>query len=308
MSDDLDTFFAEAAAEAGGEVTEQPAEASEDVVVEEVADQTEADNHFETETDEAEDAESEAEEAASEEVWNWEDYSDQLVPTQVDGETRMVPLSELRDGFMMRSDYTRKTQAVAEKERAAQWAADIQNALNQDPQGTLQVLAQAYGLATPQEQQQNPLDEMDDDIRPWAERTMRAEQELQQMRQSLQNVEVENIKAQVRAEMDELAQIYPDFDRAQVLTVAAEKRVSLEDAHLIVSARRQAQAANQQDAAAQAAAQAAEKVKQETDAKRQVEKKKAASTVDKSFKAVEDISPDEFDTIDELFTMIANGS
>ena len=302
MSDDLDAIFSEVASEDAGEVQEQPDVGSEDVS-DDVVEQTEEVDTVETETDEAQDADTETEETTgSEEVWNWEAVADQEVPIVVDGVTEMVPLSELRNGYMRQADYTRKTQGLSEAQRAAQWAQDVQDAFSRDPQGTLQAFAQAYGLQVGQPQ--NPIDDLDDDVRPWAERTMQAEGTMTAMEQRLQQLEVDRIKNEIREEVRSLQDRYEDFDAPSVLRMAAEENISLENAHLIMSARRAQQEKRSLTAAEKVAVEAADKVREESDAKRKAAKQNAASVSKKSFRSVDDISADEFNSIDELFGLI----
>lgn len=83
--------------------------------------------------------------SAPEDLIDPESYGDFKVPVTVAGETRLVPLNEVRNGFMMQSDYTQKTQQLAaERARLAQ-AERLMYAFEQDPQSTLQALSQAFG-------------------------------------------------------------------------------------------------------------------------------------------------------------------
>ncbi len=63
----------------------------------------------------------------------------------------LVPLRELRDGYLRQADYTRKTQAVAEQRRGledpdVQNAMDLYRMLREDPAGTIQRMASEVGL------------------------------------------------------------------------------------------------------------------------------------------------------------------
>lgn len=70
------------------------------------------------------------------------EFSDAVV--QVGDE--LVPVSELPNGFLRQSDYTRKTQEVAEQRKELERAATLQRALEANPQGTLQFLSEQYGI------------------------------------------------------------------------------------------------------------------------------------------------------------------
>ena len=86
-------------------------------------------------------------------VINIDEYGNHMVPIEVDGETVMKPLSEVRSGFMMQSDYTRKTQELATEREKVEAAERLQRHLADNPEQTLRVLANAYevNLGTPGE-------------------------------------------------------------------------------------------------------------------------------------------------------------
>lgn len=66
--------------------------------------------------------------------------------TKVDGEDVEVTLEELLAGYSRTSDYTKKTQALAaDRQRLAQ-AEALTAALASDPEGTLRLLAESYGI------------------------------------------------------------------------------------------------------------------------------------------------------------------
>ena len=244
------------------------------------------------------------------ETWDWSEYSDQLVPRTVNGQTEMVTLKEAIEGSMRQADYTRKTQELAEAERLAQWAKDIQAGFERDPMGMLESFADAYGLLDQQRQAQesNSLDQLDEDVRPWAERTLQAEQQLAKMQQSIQQVENERIKNQVRSEIEMMKSQYGDsFDPMATLEAAAKKNMSLEDAHWYLMGQRSFNQSQQAAATDSAAEQAAQAAKASSNAQRAKAKAKASSTTTQAFKA-SDIPADDFNTIGELFEQIASSS
>jgi hypothetical protein len=73
------------------------------------------------------------------------------VRVPVNGQTDEIPLSEALKGYSRTADYTQKTQALAEQRQEAEYALNLQRALQANPAMTLQVLQQQYGL-----QQQAP--------------------------------------------------------------------------------------------------------------------------------------------------------
>ena len=63
------------------------------------------------------------------EYFAWNEYADKPVKLTVDGEEIEVPLAEALNGYQRQADYTRKTQELAEQRRQVQFAAALQEAL-----------------------------------------------------------------------------------------------------------------------------------------------------------------------------------
>lgn len=80
---------------------------------------------------------------------------------EVDGTP--ITLDEARNGYLRQSDYTRKTQELAERSRALNEAEAIAAALQNDPAGTIAALQEAFGLAG-SSQDSDPFAEMDPDV------------------------------------------------------------------------------------------------------------------------------------------------
>lgn len=123
--------------------------------------------------------------------FDWNEYADRKVRLPVAGEEIEVPLSEALAGYQRQSDYTRKTQELAQQRQEVQFASAIQQALDNDPMGTIQLLQEHYGLneqqefdefADPLEQQYRTLDTR---IRAFEE--AQAMQELENTISSLQS-------------------------------------------------------------------------------------------------------------------------
>lgn len=72
---------------------------------------------------------------------------DHYVTVKVDGEDVRVPLSEAVAGYSRQADYTRKTQELAQQRQELQWASAIRAALENDPAGTIDLLADHYGVS-----------------------------------------------------------------------------------------------------------------------------------------------------------------
>jgi hypothetical protein len=97
------------------------------------------------------DADTDATPEAPPEYFDADQYAGHHVRLKVDGEELDVPLSEALQGYSRTADYTRKTQALAEQQRQAQYAITLAQALENNPQATMRLLQEQYGIAaTPQ--------------------------------------------------------------------------------------------------------------------------------------------------------------
>ena len=86
----------------------------------------------------------------------WDEYADKPVKLNVAGEEIDVPLKEALAGYQRQADYTRKTQELSEQRKQVQFGSALQEALQNDPKSTLELLKQHYGL----EEQQSSEDEL----------------------------------------------------------------------------------------------------------------------------------------------------
>lgn len=85
-------------------------------------------------------------------VLNVDDFADHHVVVKVDGQDVRVPLSEVTAGYQRQSDYTRKTQELAEQRQQLQWANAIAQALDNNPSETIKLLQQHYGVSAAEAQ------------------------------------------------------------------------------------------------------------------------------------------------------------
>ena len=83
-------------------------------------------------------------------ILNLDEYSDYHVDL---GNGEYMLASELKGGGLRQSDYTRKTQEVAELRKSLERAETLDRSLQVNPQGTLEYLAQQHGLTIAQAQQ-----------------------------------------------------------------------------------------------------------------------------------------------------------
>ena len=144
------------------------------------------------------------------------EYADHHVRVKVDGEEVSVPLSEALGGYSRTADYTRKTQALAERERQVQFGLTLQQALESNPAETLRILQSQYT-------QQEPEPEPD-----WTDDP--AEQRFRELDQRLTHWEQQQASAELRQAVGVLKQRYGDeFDAREVVSRAsAMGRLDLE--------------------------------------------------------------------------------
>ena len=83
-----------------------------------------------------------------------ETYRNHQVSVKVGGIDQRVSVDEAVAGYQRQADYTQKTQELATQRSELQWAAAIRGALDNDPQGTLDLLSQHYGLGPKVAQQE----------------------------------------------------------------------------------------------------------------------------------------------------------
>lgn len=114
---------------------------SDEVEVEQTTEVSEAEGESEGTNDEVED-DGAGDEAVSEEQ-GVEDTSERITVT-IDGAEVEVTLDELRNGYLRQSDYTRKTQGVAAERQRLAAMAQLADALQADPAGTITALQKAF--------------------------------------------------------------------------------------------------------------------------------------------------------------------
>ncbi len=124
---------------------------------------------------------------------------------KIDGEVHEVTLEELQNGYQRQSDYTRKTQELAaERERLAQGEAIVQ-ALEANPQEAVSALADAFGVASGT--QMNNQQELEEDLDPEEVRLRRLESSIEEhnraLRQQTMTNEVEGLREKFEADIDE---------------------------------------------------------------------------------------------------------
>lgn len=315
VEDGIESIFAEAAEEAAGgesEVTDNPGVGAGDGEPESDSDELD-DVVDDIESDTPEDDGPDSDDVDDDE-FSWDEivdrYGERTVKVKVQGELVEVPLRDLTDGFMRREDYSRKTAEVAEVRKAAEWAKDIQEAFANDPVGTLDAFARAYGVdgqVSASRDESDPYEDFDPEIaevlRQRDEMLLQQQQQLAQLAEAYQSIEQERLFSQVKAEVESLRSEFGDkLDHVEMLRIAAEYNMPLREAAESLVGRK-AYLEMQENARVGSAASAVGARK--SDGVRRDAKKRAAATSTKKFSASE-VSVDDFDDIGELFAITAS--
>lgn len=152
-------------------------------------------------------------EIASDEVnydyLNIDEVADKYVKVTIDGEELEVPLKEAVSGYQRQADYTRKTQQLAEERKNVQFAQAIQQALDNDPLATIELLKGHYGI-------NDQLEFEEDDI--FADPM---EKQYRQLESRIRSFEEQQAMNELERTIGGLQQKYgDDFDANEVVSTA----------------------------------------------------------------------------------------
>jgi len=144
-------------------------------------------------------------------------FDGKYVKVKVDGTDIDVPFNEAIQGYQRQADYTRKTQELATQREQLGYAQTLQQALETDPQGTIDLLTRHYGVATANQmvadaQNEPQVPEFDD---PLEKRIWETEQRIQQYEQ-------ERANQQLQGEISRLQSTYEDFNAQEVVRQALQ--------------------------------------------------------------------------------------
>ena len=121
-----------------------------------------------------------------------DEYGDKYVSVSVGGEEIQVPLKEALSGYQRQADYTRKTQELSEQRKQVQYGVALQEALQNDPNGTLALLSQHYGVAQqPSEEEELYMDPVEKQYRQLDQRLAAFEQQkaMDQLEKTVQSLQ-----------------------------------------------------------------------------------------------------------------------
>ena len=148
-------------------------------------------------------------------------FDGKYVKVKVDGEDVSVPFDEAIQGYQRQADYTRKTQELASQREQLGYAQTLQQALESNPQETIDLLTRHYGVATANQmvadaQSEPQVPEFDD---PLEKRIWETEQRIQQYEQ-------ERANQQLQSEIGRLQSTYEDFDAQEVVRLALQNNTT----------------------------------------------------------------------------------
>ena len=163
-------------------------------------------------------------EAAPEPSYEYVDtdaFADKYVKVKVDGEDVSVPFTEAIQGYQRQADYTRKTQELSSQREQLQFATTIQQALEQNPQETLELLSRHYGVAEANKivadaQQATETPQFDDPL----------EQRIYEMDQRIQQYEQERANDQLQKEISRLQSTSEDFNPQEIVKAALQRNTT----------------------------------------------------------------------------------
>jgi len=139
----------------------------------------------------------------------WDEFADKTVKLNVAGEEIDVPLKEALAGYQRQADYTRKTQELSEQRKQVQFGAALQEALQNDPKSTLELLHQHYGV------NEQPISDEDELFADPVEKQYR------QLESRLKQIEQQRALQDLEKTVEFLSRKYGDaFDADEVIAKA----------------------------------------------------------------------------------------
>jgi|TARA_R110000824_G_scaffold124628_1_gene283364 hypothetical protein len=135
---------------------------------------------------------------------------------KIDGAEHQVTLEELQQGYQRQADYTRKTQELASERQRLQQAETIVNALEADPQGTLDALGGALGVqGNPRTQDDTSWEDEDPTTQRVAQLEAQVAHQAKTHRQQALDKEVTRLKG-----------VYGEFDERELFQHALNNKIA----------------------------------------------------------------------------------
>ena len=146
---------------------------------------------------------------------NVDEIGDRYVKVKIDGQELDVPVKEALSGYQRQADYTRKTQELAAQRESLQYAATLAEALQADPNGTIELLSRHFGAAQPANQVNEELEFMDP-----------IERQVYELNQKVQSFEQMQAQQELEREIGRLGSKYQDFNPSEVINHALRTGVT----------------------------------------------------------------------------------
>lgn len=167
--------------------------------------------------------------------FDWKEHKDSEIELP-DG--TKVPLGEAVNGYLRQSDYTKKTQELAGQRKMVDAANQLRDALDNDPAGTLAILAAHYGVEFGESPgEDDPYETDDPELKPLLQAQKEQARRLQETEARLarqdQETQARQILAEVKAEVAAVQSEFEDFDPQVILPIAMEKGLTVRDAYLL---------------------------------------------------------------------------
>jgi len=138
---------------------------------------------------------------------NLDEIGSRFVKVKIDGQDVDVNVREALSGYQRQSDYTRKTQELASQRESLGYASTLAEALERDPNGTIELLNRHYGQTR---QQEVEVPEFADPL----------EKQVWELNQKITSFENSQSQAALTSEIGRLTNQYPDFNANEVIRTA----------------------------------------------------------------------------------------
>lgn len=169
---------------------------------------------------------------------NLESQDDGLIDLGELGKVSKEDIQAWKQGHMMQSDYTKKTQELSqqrqEMEKQFETYKRLDNMLQNDPQLQQQFVELMQSQQNPQNQTQNQNPEFDIQNHP---QFKEMNEQMKQMQEQLQNFNQSETQRQIQAEWSDLVNRYPDAKDMQkeLAQFADENNLNLENAYRVMN-------------------------------------------------------------------------
>lgn len=143
----------------------------------------------------------------------------EMYTIKVDGVEEQVTLDELQNGYQRHSDYTRKTQEVAAERERLRQAEQIVSALENNPEETLNTLAQSFDIELKGQSQFSS-----DEYSNWDDEDP-TQQKIAALEKRLAQSEAKQRQEAIERQVSELQEVYGEFDSRELMNHALKHKI-----------------------------------------------------------------------------------